>query len=57
MDEVYILPECTLEFAKAAGEDYGFENAMRAAASQAAVALRFIADETFRNAVKEVFKG
>jgi amidohydrolase len=44
------------EFAKAAGEDYGFENAMRAAASQAAVALRFIADETFRNAVKDAFK-
>lgn len=43
------------EFAKAAGEDFGFENAMRAAASQAAVAIRFITDETFRNAVKNEF--
>ena len=31
------------------------ENAMRAAASQAAVAIRFITDETFRNAVKNEF--
>lgn len=45
----------TTEFAVAAGKDYGFENAMRAAVSQAAIACRFIADEEFRNAVKADF--
>ena len=43
------------EFAAAAGQDSGFENAMRAAASQASVVCRFMADSGFREAVKADF--
>ena len=44
------------EFAEAAGKDFAFENAMRAAAAQANVACRFITDPEFRQAVKDDFK-
>ena len=44
------------EFAEAAGKDFAFENAMRAAAAQANVVCRFITDPEFRQAVKDDFK-
>ena len=47
----------TPEFAEAAGKDFGFENAMRAAAAQAHVACRFLAEPEFREAVKADFKN
>ena len=43
------------DFAAAAGKDFGFENAMRAAVSQASVACRFLAEAEFREAVKADF--
>lgn len=46
----------TADFAEAAGKDAGFASAMRAAASQAAIACRFITDPEFRQAVKDDFK-
>ena len=45
----------TVENAAAAGSDYGFENAMRAAASQAHVMWRFMTEEKFRESVKADF--
>ena len=43
------------DFAEAAGKDFGFENAMRAAAAQASVVCRFMTDPEFREAVKADF--
>lgn len=43
------------DFAAAAGADFGFENAMRAAASQSSVVWRFLTEEEFRAAVKDDF--
>ena len=45
------------EFAEAAGKEPGFESAMRAAASQAAIACRFLADPEFRKEVKADFEN
>lgn len=39
------------EFAAEAGKDFGFENAMRAAAAQASVVCRFMTEADFREAV------
>lgn len=44
------------EFCTAAGSDYGFDNTMKAAAAQANIACRFIADADFRAAVIADFK-
>ena len=43
------------EFAAAAAKEFGFENAMRAAASQANVICRFLTEPEFREAVKADF--
>ena len=45
------------EFAEASSKDFAFENALRAAASQASVVCRFMADAEFREAVKKDFQG
>ena len=45
----------SVEKAEAARSDYGFENAMRAAASQAHVMWRFMTEEKFRESVKADF--
>lgn len=47
----------TAEFAEYSGKDYGFENAMRAAAAQAHVAWRFLTEKEFRDAVKADFEN
>lgn len=44
------------EFSVEAGKDYGFENAMKAAAAQSEIVCRFLSDTDFRNAVIEDFK-
>ena len=43
------------EFAACAGKDFGFDNALRAAAALAHEALRFMTDPAFREAVKADF--
>ena len=45
------------EFAACAGKEYGFRNAMRAAAAQAHVICRFLTDPAFREAVRADFSA
>ena len=53
-DKTVPVPHST-EFAACAKEDFGFDNALRAAAALAHEALRFMTDPAFRDAVKADF--
>jgi amidohydrolase len=49
------VPGHSVEFAAAAKEDFAFDNALRAAAAMAHIALKFMTDEKFRGEVKADF--
>ena len=47
----------SVDFAVEAGKDFAFENAMRAAVSQASVICRFLTEPEFRKAVRDDFEN
>ena len=52
----HIVPGHSIEMARAAHSDFGFDRAMKAATAMAAIALRFLSDGEFRIAVRKDFE-
>jgi metal-dependent amidase/aminoacylase/carboxypeptidase family protein len=50
------IPLHSPEFQKAAGTDYAFEQALKAAQAMAGTALRYLTDAKFRRSVQDYFK-
>ena len=51
------IPGHSVEMAEAAKSDFGLDRALQAASSMAHIALKFMADEKFRNEVKADFSS
>ena len=52
----HMVPGHSIEMARAAHSDFGFDRAMKAATAMAAIALRFLSDGEFRTAVRKDFE-